>query len=261
MPRTLHPLTFLSGYFDTVEVNSSFYRPPAATHCASWVEKVEANARFKFTVKLWQRFTHERKTSPTAGEARVFCAGLEPIVNAGRLGAILIQFPWSFRRTRENRLWLREVVDRFAAYPLAVELRHASWETPEVFEGFADRNIAFCSIDQPLFADSIEPAPNVTAKIGYVRLHGRNRENWFREDASRDERYDYLYSEDELKPWLEKIEEIRSQADEVYVITNNHYRGQAIVNAFEIQYGLGKTDLVLPEHLINSYPRLKALSA
>ena len=131
MPKTLHPLEYLCGFFDTIEVNSSFYRPPNATHVKSWVNKVSANADFQFTFKLWERFTHQRDTWPTDAEKRQFTEGLAPAVDAGKLGAVLIQFPWSFKRTPENRQWLARVLDTFAAYPLALEIRHASWNVAE----------------------------------------------------------------------------------------------------------------------------------
>ena len=261
MPKSLHPLSLLSEWFDAVEVNSTFYRPPDAKYCASWIKKTAANPRFRFTVKLWERFTHKRETEPSQDEVRTFIDGIDPLAKEGRLGAILIQFPWSFKRTPENRAWLARIIDMFSAYPLAVEIRHASWDRPEVFHAFTERGVAFCNIDQPIFSDSIKPTDHVTARVGYVRLHGRNHDDWFREDAGRDDRYNYLYSEAELKPWIEKIEQIRNQAEEVYCITNNHYRGQAVVNAFEIQDAFGKTDMVLPQHLIDEYPRLKRLFA
>ena len=261
MGKGLHPLTFLARFFDTIEVNSTFYRPPSAKACGSWVEKVGGNPRFKFTVKLWRRFTHDRDAEPTPEEIRLFRGGIDPLLHENKLGALLIQFPWSFKRTPENRAWLARVIDAFSAYPLALEIRHASWDRPEVYDALAERGLAFCNIDQPIFSGSLEPTERVTAKIGYVRLHGRNHNDWFREDAGRDDRYNYLYSEGELKPWIDKIERIRQQADEVYVITNNHYRGQAVVNAFEIQHGLGKTDFELPPHLVEEYPRLKNLLA
>lgn len=270
MPKSLHPLALLSEWFDTVEVNSTFYRPPEAKYCASWLKKTAHNPRFRFTVKLWERFTHKRvagsqvelgnqQTKFPQEEVRLFSEGIAPLFQAGRLGAILVQFPWSFKRTPENRAWLARLIDTFSAYPLAVEIRHASWDRPEVYQAFADRGVAFCNIDQPIFSNSIKPTEHVTARVGYVRLHGRNHDDWFREDATRDDRYNYLYSEGELKPWIEKIERIRNQADEVYCITNNHYRGQAVVNAFEIQDAFGHTDFVLPQHLVDEYPRLKRL--
>lgn len=261
MPKSLHPLEFLCRFFDTVEVNSTFYRPPNPRHCESWVRKAEGNPRFKFTVKLWERFTHKRDAPPSEEDVRVFCDGIAPLVDAGKLGAILIQFPWSFKRTTPNRRWLADVVARFSEYPLALEVRHDSWDRPEVFQGLKERNVALCSIDQPMFSGSLKPTDDVTATIGYVRLHGRNKADWFRKDAGRDDRYNYLYELDELASWLKRIERIREQADEIYAITNNHYRGQAVVNAFELEDGLGKTFDDIPESLTQAYPRLERLTS
>jgi uncharacterized protein YecE (DUF72 family) len=259
MPSDLHPLTYISQYFDTVEVNSTFYRPPDPRFCTSWLAKAAQNPRFKFTVKLWQRFTHERDAWPTDNEIKAVKEGIQPLADAGKLGAMLVQFPWSFKRTAENRKWLAQVLETFGAYPLALEIRHASWDVPEVYDGLAERHVAFCNIDQPQFHDSIAPSAHLTARVGYVRLHGRNYQDWFRDSAGRDERYDYLYSAEELKPWVEKIERIRKQADEVYAITNNHYRGQAVVNALELQDQLGQDKPKPPIHLVEAYPQLRAL--
>lgn len=261
MPKRLHPLAFLSGFFDTVEINSSFYHPPSPKHCAAWARHAAGNPRFKFTLKLWERFTHQRQPEPTPEDARQFTEGIEPLAAAAKLGAVLIQFPWTFKRTPENRAWLARLTEWFSAYPLAIEVRHASWDRPEFYAALAERGIAFCNIDQPIFAQSIKPSDYVTARLAYVRLHGRNYEAWFRQSAGRDERYNYLYPPGELQPWIEKIENIRRQAEEVYIITNNHYRGQAAANAFEIQAALGKTDLAVPARLASVYPRLKTLGA
>jgi len=259
MPKGQHALTFLAQFFDTVEVNSTFYRPPVAAYCASWLNKVCDYPEFKFCAKLWEGFTHKRGRWPSDEEiARVF-EGFAPLHDAGRFGALLIQFPWSYKRTNENRLWLARVLDTFEPFPLAVELRHSSWDLEEVYSGFMDRDVTFCSIDQPIFKDSIEPNATVTARIGYVRLHGRNHDDWFREDAGRDDRYNYLYSEEELEPWIAKINGMRKKVDEVYVITNNHYRGQAVVNALELGYALDGRTYTLPQHIMDEYPRLKRL--
>lgn len=261
MPKSVHPVEYLSQFFDTIEVNSTFYRPPQARVTASWAKKAEGNERFKYTVKLWQRFTHEREEWPTDDEVTVFASGIAPLALEGKLGAVLMQFPWSFKRTPENREWLARVTDAFAEYPLVLEVRHASWDEPAVYEALAERGVAFCNIDQPIFGKSIKPGATVTAPVGYVRLHGRNAQDWFRAEAGRDERYNYLYSEEELKPWVEKIERIRKLVDETYVITNNHYRGQAVVNALELQYRLGKPAMELPPSLLEHYPRLAAVQA
>ncbi|HPO12797.1 MAG TPA: DUF72 domain-containing protein [Candidatus Hydrogenedentes bacterium] len=259
MPRSLHPLAFLAPFFDTVEINTSFYRPLNPKHGAGWVKRVEENPRFLFTVKLWERFTHDRGAWPGEAEIRLFRDGIAPLHEAGKLGAVLIQFPWSFKRVPENRQWLARVLEEFSDYPLALELRHASWDRPEVYAGLAARKVAFCNIDQPLFAQSIEPSANVTAPLGYIRLHGRNAQDWFREEAGRDDRYNYLYTGDELQPWIEKINQMKKRVNDLFVTTNNHFRGQAIVNALEIQAALGRVHTALPNDLLQYYPRLKKL--
>ena len=254
-----HPLQWMSRSFDTVEINSSFYRPPSSRNTAKWCQLVDSNPSFRFTLKLWRGFTHDRGQWPSQTETRAFVEAVQPLFDAGRLGAVLAQFPWSFRRNPENRRRLARILDVFPTWPWAIELRHASWNRPEVQQQFSQRGLAFCAIDQPVFRDSIEPADTVTGRRAYIRLHGRNKQNWFRQDAGRNDRYDYLYSEDEIRSWLVRIERMRNNADEIFIITNNHYRGQAVVNAFEFQHGLGRRDYKLPAHLIEHYPRLKHL--
>lgn len=259
MPRGQHPLTLLCTLFDCVEINVTFYRPPNAAHCVSWLRKIEPNPAFRFTAKLWERFTHQRDSWPAPHEVRAAVAGLEPLRDAGRLGAVLAQFPWSFRRTPEHRDWLLRVTDAFSDWPLAVEMRHASWDCPAFFEGLRNRNVAFCNIDQPLLHDCLAPSEHVTAPFGYVRLHGRNREHWFQEGAGRNARYDYLYRPDELAPWLEKVRAMLKRVRDLYIVTNNHFHGQAVANAVELQAALGVLKAPLPATLAARYPRLQAL--
>ena len=258
-PRSLHPLSLLSTCFDTVEINVTFYRPPNPRHCAAWAEKVTDRPDFSFAVKVWDRFTHHRDTWPAPQEIEGYLAGLRPLMEASRLGVLLIQFPWSFRRTPENRSWLLRVADALEGYPLAVEVRHASWDCEEFYAGLKNRGMAFCNIDQPQLRDSMPPTGRVTAPIGYVRLHGRNTENWFREGAGRNARYDYLYSDEELKPWIDKVNQMKRKVNDLFIVTNNHYHGQAVVNALEIQAALGMLKYGLSEHLIAAYPRLKRI--
>jgi len=181
---------------------------------------------------------------------------MDPLVEAGKLGAVLIQFPWSFKNDGEGRAYLNQLVERFKDYPLVVELRHESWNNPRLLQTLEDLNVGLCDIDQPLFADSIKPSAEVTSSIGYIRLHGRNYQNWFREEANVVERYDYLYSRDELEPWVERVREIAAKAKQTFVITNNHARGQSLVNAFEVLALLEEERVPGPAKLIESYPRL-----
>ena len=252
-PRGFDSLTYLARYFDTIEINSTFYRPPASKAAAGWAVRVASNPRFKFTAKLWQRFTHERDTPWAATDVDQVTAGLAPLHDAGRLGCLLVQFPWSFKRTAASEEWLSDVLTAFARFPLGVEVRHSSWNEPSFYAGLAERDVAIVNIDQPVFHHSIKPGAEATAHVGYVRLHGRNYENWFRDGAASHERYDYLYSAAELKSWLDRIHEVAKRTRETYVITNNHYRGQAATNAAMLRK-LGGEDVVLvPPELLDAY--------
>ena len=248
-------LALVAKYFDTVEINSSFYHPPAPTTARSWLRRIEHNPNFIFTAKLYQVFTHERGKATTEDE-KAFREGIDPLSEAGKLGAVLLQFPWSFKNEGEDRAYLNQLVERFKDYPLVVELRHESWNHPRILQTLEDLNVGLCDIDQPLFANSIKPAAEVTSLIGYIRLHGRNYQNWFREEADVVERYDYLYSRDELMPWVERIKQVAGKAKQTFVITNNHARGQSLVNAFEVLALLEEQRVPAPARLIESYPRL-----
>src|ERR1700760_5201286 len=154
-PKGFHEATYLAEFFDTIEINTSFYGPMRADHAKLWVERVSANPRFLFTAKLWQKFTHDPVS--TREDERVVREGFDVLRGAGKLGAVLAQFPFSFHRSAENVVGLTVLMQRFADYPLAVELRHASWNVPETFALLREHNAAFCNIDQPIIGRSIEP--------------------------------------------------------------------------------------------------------
>jgi len=219
------------------------------------LKRVAHNPSFIFTAKLHKVFTHKRDKLTSKDEG-AFREGLNPLMEAGKLGAVLIQFPWSFKNDREERGYLNQLCERFHDYPLVVELRHESWNNPRILQTLEDLGVGLCDIDQPLFANSIKPSAEVTSPIGYIRLHGRNYQNWFREEANVVERYDYLYSRDELEPWVERIRQVADKAKHTYVITNNHARGQSLVNAFEVLALLEEKRMAGPGKLIESYPRL-----
>ena len=248
-------LALVAKYFDTAEINSSFYHPPAPDTARSWLRRIEHNPNFVFTAKLYRPFTHERGKS-TSEDEKLYREGIDPLMEAGKLGAVLIQFPWSFKNDIGDRNYLNQLVERFKEYPLVVELRHESWNNPRVLQTLEDLNVGLCDIDQPLFSNSIKPSAEVTSDIGYIRLHGRNYQNWFREEANVVERYDYLYSPDELEPWINRIKEVSDKAKQTFVIANNHARGQSLVNAFEILAELEEEKVPGPATLIETYPRL-----
>jgi uncharacterized protein YecE (DUF72 family) len=250
--RSFDPLAYLARYLDTIEINSTFYRPPAERSAASWARRVAEAPDFHFTAKLHRRFTHERDRAWSLPEVDDVRRGMTPLAEAGRLGCILVQFPWSFKRDDPSREWLGDVVYAFREFPLAIEVRHSSWNVPEFYAGLREHGVAAVNIDQPVFGHSIKPGTEVTSPLGYVRLHGRNYENWFRENAESHERYDYLYTKDELETWLDRIHQVARQAHDTYVITNNHYRGQAPTNALMLKQMAGR-DTAVPVELMQAF--------
>ena len=254
-----HPLSFLAGFIDIVEVNSTFYRPAPPAMVRSWLKKIEGRPDFRLSLKLYQAFTHAREgfTQKDVDEVK---QAADLVLLQGRLAALLVQFPWSFRSSPENVEYLRRLLALFAGYPLAVEVRHASWDTPAYHQLLAAHGAAFCNIDQPLFDASIGPsAVSTTPDFAYVRLHGRNFKNWFREDAGRDDRYDYLYAADELEGWITRIKELGTRSSKIYVITNNHYRGQAMANALQIRNMITGQKVDVPDLLLEKYPVLREI--
>ena len=251
------PLAYLSGFVDCIEINSTFYRIPDLSAASSWAARVAENPSFTFTVKLWRGFTHGPPLPPVeiqAAEAS-FKSALDQLRRADRLGALLIQFPYAFHNSGANRSRLEEMLDRFEEFPLAVEVRHDSWLVEGYFSMLRERDIAFCNIDQPDLSQNIPPTTHVTSRIAYVRLHGRNAGTWFQEGVGRDQRYDYLYSEEELSAWHERLPDMQG-AREIFIIANNHYRGQAIANALELKSMVGGGRVPAPSQLIAAYPRL-----
>jgi uncharacterized protein YecE (DUF72 family) len=250
------PLEYLARFFNTIEINSSFYRPFTESTAKSWIERVAAARDFMFTAKLHRVFTHERGKA-TAEDEKQVREGMDALHGAGKLGAMLLQFPWSFKNTDNERVYLAKLLERFKDYPLVLEIRHSSWNNPQIYEWLEELSVGICNVDQPLFAKSIKPADLTTSQIGYVRLHGRNYQDWFREKAPPDDRYNYLYSVDELEPWITRIKKIAAKTKESYVITNNHFRGQAVVNALEIKATLAEEKVPAPAPLFQKYPALR----
>ena len=260
-PRGFHEAEYLAQFFDTIEINSSFYHPPPAENCRRWIERVAANPRFLFTAKLWQKFTHEGSAS--AADVSVVRAGFDVLHQAGRLGAVLLQFPFSFHDTPENRAHLKKVLELFQDYPRVVEVRHATWNNPGFYEFLHERGVGFCNIDQPVIGRSLVPTERATSPVGYVRLHGRRYDTWFSDDPAMppEERYNYLYSTEELDPWARRIEKVAERAGSTFVITNNHYQGKGVVNALELVRLLTGQKVKVPEPLRHHYPELETIAS
>ncbi len=250
-------LSFLADYFDAIEINSSFYAPPRPRDAASWARRVRNNPRFKFTAKAWQRISHE-SAAADQGALKAACEqvrqSMAPLAEAGVLGALLIQFPWRFRCSPENQQHLGRLFALLGDFPLALEVRHGSWDREAFYDFLRESKVAICNVDQPVIGNSLAPGELATAPVGYFRLHGRNYQNWFKEDAGRDARYDYLYTKEEIRQLSGRIGKVKESAAETYAITNNHFRGQALVNAIEILEELDATPPAVPPLLAASYP-------
>jgi len=176
-----------------------------------------------------------------------------------RLGALLIQFPNSFKNTPENRDYLDGLLRKFSEYPRVVEIRHSSWNDEAILRYFAEKGVSLCNIDQPLLGKAIRPSEHVTAPVAYVRLHGRNYEQWFEHEKPHD-RYNYLYTEPELAKWAGRIRKIEEKAETTFVVANNHFQGKAAVNGLQLKHQLTGRKVKGPAVLVEHYPQLKEIS-
>jgi uncharacterized protein YecE (DUF72 family) len=270
--RKRHPLELVARCFDAVEINTSFYGHIKPELAKLWARIAnDINPNFIFTAKLHRSFTHSplavmEPTSaasirPNDEDERLAREGLEALAATGKFGALLIQFPVSFKNTSLNREYLETLLRQFIEYPRAVEVRHSTWNNAETLAYFAERNVSFCNIDQPQIGRSLEPTSHVTSAIGYVRLHGRNYDQWFEADnASSADRYNYLYKSSELTGWKDRIEEIAQKAKVTFVVTNNHFEAKAGVNALQLKHMLTGRRVQAPEPLLERYPELKAIA-
>jgi uncharacterized protein YecE (DUF72 family) len=286
-PKGFDELAFYAEHFNTVEVNSTFYGQPRADVCRGWAARTPAG--FDFAVKLYQKFTHPRLyeervrqslldaaeepggnavneaartlARPNAADLDAFRRGIDPLASAGKLGVLLAQFPASFKNHEASREYLLWLLRAFAGYPVAVELRHASWsdrlaETLGILNGF---QAAWVQIDEPKFRFSIAQnyLPNVQG-FYYMRLHGRNAAQWWRHDKSED-RYNYLYSADELREFTETAKAARQLVKKAYLFTNNHYSAKSVANAAMIKEQLGEPlEGEYTDAFVANYPELSA---
>ena len=260
-PSGFHEATYLAEFFDTIEINTSFYQPLRPAMCWQWLERVALNPRFLFTAKLWQKFTHE--SSASSEDEKAVRAGFDLLMGADKLGAVLLQFPFSFHNTPENLRYLQDLLARFRDYPLVVEVRHASWNHKAFYELLHQHGVGFCNLDQPIIGRSLKPSARATAPVGYVRLHGRRYDTWFSDDPelAAEERYNYLYREEELQPWAERIHKVAERAKTTFVITNNHFQGKAVVNALQLVSLLTGAKVKVPEPLRHRYPELERIAS
>ncbi len=223
-------LPYYARQFDTVEVNFTYYRLPDPYTLQAMARKVPAG--FLFTVKASQELTHGReKDEAPFGR---FTQALRPLQEEGKFGCILAQFPWSFRPNRQNRVYLHRVRERFGELPVVIEFRNAAWLSEETFDLLRRLQFGFCCVDEPRLKELLPPVAEATSPIAYVRFHGRNAAKWWQHEEAW-ERYDYTYSEEELREWLPKIRHLEQKADTVFIFANNHWKGQAVQTARQLR--------------------------
>ncbi len=249
-------LPYLASYFDCIEINSSFYALPRPETAARWAAQVEDAPEFLFTCKLLSDVTHKGSDEAVAP----FRAAIEPLRAAGRLGAVLAQFPWNFDLAAATFDRLRRLADRLEGLPLVLELRHRSFLDDGFLQFLAERGIGLANIDLPATATSLPISAFAFGPAAYFRFHGRNRKAWFDASAGRDEKFDYLYTDEELGPWVARIAQAATAARTAFVIANNHYRGQAPANAIDIAHLLGRAPRA-PAPLLAAFPHLRGRTA
>jgi uncharacterized protein YecE (DUF72 family) len=223
-------LSFYAAEFPVVELNFSYYTQPEASTLERMIEKTPES--FRFAIKAHQSLTHNiGEDLPRA--IRRYRQGIQPLIESGRLAAVLLQFPYSFHYTPASRRHLQRLCQSFAELPKAVEFRGNEWLRDSVYRGLSDVRAAFVNVDEPRLPELPGPTEVVSSELAYLRFHGRNAANWWKGDNV--SRYDYLYAAEELSEWLPMIERMLARAGMLLVIFNNHSRGQAIQNARELQ--------------------------
>ena len=257
--RNFNQLEFLVKYLDTIEINSTFYFPPTPDKAKRWADTASARKEFVFTVKLWEKFTH-KIDALSERDITLFKNSIAPLHESGKLGALLVQFPWSYVYSPENRAHIGRICESFTEYNPCVELRHFSWLTDESMKFFRQKNIGFVNIDMPATDNSLNDTDIVTTRTGYLRFHGRNYKNWFKKDAERHERYDYLYNRDELSELVPIIRNVSVKAQKTFVITNNHFQGSAFKNALELKSAVNREKIVVPRTCLGKFPDLKNIA-
>lgn len=228
-------LAYYCRFFPAVELNYSYYTMPTASQTLKLSRQVPEN--FTFTIKAHRSMTHQPQDLKQA--CTDFKKGIEPLLESGKLGCILWQFPWSFQYSAASLAHIRQLSSLLEGLPNVVEFRHRSWLRPEVEGVLRENQLGYCTVDEPDLPGLMPPVAKVTGKIAYVRFHGRNREKWWQSRNS-SERYDYLYSTEELAAWLPKIQQLKSTSEKTFIFFNNCHMGQAARNAIQLQKMLGQ---------------------
>jgi uncharacterized protein YecE (DUF72 family) len=222
-------LAFYANCFRAVEIDASYYGvlQPAA------VARMNAGTPpdFRFCFKTPQSVTHPPDVSVTRihDDAQAFVESVAPLVEAGKFGCALVQFPNSFKPTESGEAYLRRVVDALRPLKLVAEFRNREWQTPKTHHLLSQLDVGWCNVDMPRYESLLTPSSDTTSRVGYVRFHGRNAAQWWTGDNVT--RYDYEYTTEELVPWTDRVAEIDDRVEATYAFFNNHARGNAARNA------------------------------
>jgi len=220
-------LEFYARHFKVLELNFSYYRIPEPRQSRQMINK--SGGKLQFVVKAFRQMTHQISEISLKEILPLFIDGISPFIEAGTLGAVLLQFPQSFHYTPQNRVYLKSLIEDLSPHPLFVEFRQKDWLKDSVFKTLRELRTGFVCVDEPPLPALIPPIVTNTCDFGYIRFHGRNIKNWYGTDSTK--RYDYLYSEDELNEWIPKIKELAERTEKLFVFFNNHAKAQAITNA------------------------------
>jgi uncharacterized protein YecE (DUF72 family) len=223
-------LAYYAAQFDTVELNFTYYRMPIAEQLQGMADQTPEG--FRFSVKVHQDITHQRRGDPAPFVQ--FQSGVAALQHAAKLGAVLLQFPHSFRNVKENVYYLEHCFKQLRELPLVVEFRSNDWITQRTLSLLREWGAGFCNVDMPELPGLMPRTSIVTSPIAYVRLHGRNAQKWCKHDEPW-ERYDYSYQEDELAEWVPHLIKMSEQAQDVYVFANNHWQGQSIATVRQLK--------------------------
>jgi uncharacterized protein YecE (DUF72 family) len=223
-------LSHYALFFPFVELNFSYYQMPTRRGLKGMVERTQSH--FLFSIKAHKTLTHEFGPA-WRDDAKAFREAVGALAEAGRLACVIVQLPYSFHHDAENRVYLAQLLDELKPLPVAVEFRNDEWTTERVYEELAKRGVAYLAVDAPELPNLPRPEVRATAAFSYVRFHGRNAENWW--TGNNESRYDWDYSDQELRSWLPRIFALRDKTDTVFVAFNNHSKGRAVKNARQLE--------------------------
>ncbi|HEX9916292.1 MAG TPA: DUF72 domain-containing protein [candidate division Zixibacteria bacterium] len=217
--------------FNVLEINSTYYALPSRKSMESLVKRTSPD--FRFSIKANSEMTHKIKDKKNNKKSfENFKFSIQPFVDSGKLLCILAQFPYSFYPAKDNFDYLKQFKEQVLGIPIVIEFRNRYWHKSEVLDFLKDKDLGYCIVDEPNLKGLMPFNPAITSDIAYFRFHGRNKD-WF--EAEKSSRYDYLYSQEELKKFVDPIKDLDSKASQTLVFFNNCHIGKAVRNALMLK--------------------------